>query len=273
MTIEQRIQQGDFDGALALLAGELRAATPDAGQLLMAFNLEVRLQRFEAAQATMQRLLAQAPELAGPLGILARNARAEALATARLVDPRLAAQRSGIGPPPPHAMLYVKAAVHHAQRDHAGAFAALRDAQAKSPAMPGTMTWRNGRTARFADLADSDDLTGTTLPCYAGDSLLDVSYSQLRSISFLEPRTSFDVMWMPAELVPVTGSPAVVKVPSYYPGTGVASDPTTRTGQMTSWNHDRGYAQAIGQRDFKLITPQGGASMVGLLQVQRIEFG
>ncbi|MEO8701297.1 MAG: type VI secretion system accessory protein TagJ [Kofleriaceae bacterium] len=271
MTAEDRMQQGDFEGALGILVAQ-NAAQPDPGQLLMQFSLEVRLQRFAAADQTIRRIVQLAPEVAGPMQSFAANARAEAAATARMTDPSLAGRRAGIGMPPPHALAYVKAAVHHAQGDHAGVVAALAEAKPLTPATPGTFTWRSGRTARFASLVDSDDLTGPILPCYERDTVLDLAYTQLRSITFGEMKTSFDVMWIPAQIVPVEGNPMIVKVPAYHVGTGVAREASLRSGQMTMWNHDRGYAEAIGQRDFAMLTAEGGKSMVGILQVGKIEF-
>jgi len=272
MTIEQRMQDGDFEGALALLHEQTAGPSPDPGLLLMRFNLEVRVQRFDAAERSIRRVIELAPQVAAPMNAFARNARAEAAATARMTNPTAASRRSGVGAPPPFALAYVKAAVLHAQRDHAGAAAALAAAKPMTPAMPGTLTWRNGRTARFADLVDSDDLTGPILPCYEGETVLDLAYSQLRSVTFLDGSTSFDTMWIPAEIVPATGDPLRARVPAYHVGTGVADDPTVRTGQMTLWDHAHGYAQAIGQRDLKLLNGDGGMSMVGILQVRRIEF-
>jgi protein involved in temperature-dependent protein secretion len=269
MTIDQRMQQGDWEGALALVTQETSGPSPDPGQLLVAFNLEVRLQRFDAAAATMRRLLAIAPQVAEPMSALGRTARAEAAATARTGDPAAAGKRAALGVPPPHAFAFVKAAVCHAQQDHAGAAAAL--AEAHSPAVAGTLTWRSGKTARFVDLVDSDDLTGPILPCYDADKVLDLPYSQLRSVTFLDGKMSFDVMWIPAEITPVTGKPFAVKVPAFYIGTGVAQMPMVRTGQTTMWDRAHGYAEAIGQRDLKVATAEGGNLMVGILQIRRIE--
>jgi protein involved in temperature-dependent protein secretion len=272
MAIEDLIEQGDFEGALALLRQEIAGPQPDPEQLLTTFKLEVRLQRFDAADATMRRLIQLHPQVAEPMGALARTARAEAAATARLVDPAAAGRRGALGVPPPYALAYVKAAVLHAQKDYAGAKAAIAEAKAQTPPTAGTMTWRNGRTARFTDITDSDDLTGANLPCYDGDKVLDLPYSQIKSVAFLDPRISFDVMWIPVELASADGKAFRLRVPAYYAGSGVAEEAHVRTGQMTMWKHDHGYAEGLGQRDFKLSTADGGLSIVGVLQVRRIDF-
>jgi hypothetical protein len=41
---------------------------------------------------------------------------------------------------------------------------------------------------------------------------------------------------------------------------------------MTTWVRDHGYAQGLGQRDFKVVMEGGGVSMVGILQIRRIDF-
>jgi hypothetical protein len=65
MSIEQSIEQGEFEAALALLGQSTAGPQPDPGQVLMTFNMEVRLQRFAAAEATMRRLISLAPQVAG----------------------------------------------------------------------------------------------------------------------------------------------------------------------------------------------------------------
>lgn len=271
MTIEQSIDQGEFETALAQLTQATAGPQPDPGQILMMFSMEVRLQRFQAAEATMRRLLSVAPQIAPVMERYGLAARAEATATARLTDPAVASQRKALGAPPPYALAYVKAAVLHAQKDYAGAAAALAEAKPLTPPTTGTLTWANGRTARFTDLTDSDDLTGPNLPCYDGPTLLDVPYTQLRSVSFLDCKTSFDVMWMPAEVTTVAGKKLSLRVPSYYTGTGKGDMGMVRTGQMTSWQRDHGYAQGVGQRDFKVTMADGGTSMVGMLQVVKLD--
>jgi protein involved in temperature-dependent protein secretion len=272
MTVDELINQGDLEGALALLREQTAGPQPNPEHLLTAFRVEVRLQRFEGAEGWMRRLIESQPAAAQAMGALLRTARAEAKAAARLVDPAVAGKRAALGAPPPHGLVFVKAAVLHAQKDYAGAAAALAEAKGSTPAVAGTLTWIDGRKARFVDLTDSDDLTGPILPGYEGDTVLDLPYSQLRSVSFLDPRTNFDLMWIPAEVVPAAGQPLRVRVPAFYPGSGKAAIPEVRSGQMTTWERAHGYAQGFGQRDFKVSMQDGGVSMVGIWQILRIDF-
>ncbi len=272
MNTDQQIAQGDFQGALT----ELRRVTShdgaDPAQLLSRFNLEVRLQEFDAAETTMQRLCAAAPQVAPVMGGFGLAARAERLATERLTNPTLATKRATVGLPPPHALAYVKMAFHHAQRDYANAALALAEAKSLTPRTAGTLTRTSGHTQPFVHITDTDELTGGTLPCYEGQSLLDLAYSDIKSISFGEAKTSFDVMWRPAEVFLVTGQVLRVRIPAFYPGSGRAEMPPLRIGQMTSWARDKGYAEGMGQRDLALSMPDGSSSIVGFLGIASMTF-
>jgi protein involved in temperature-dependent protein secretion len=271
MSADQLIEQGDYKGAL----DELRQATSnpqaDPAQLLSRFSMEVRLQEFDAAENTMKRLCAAAPDAASVMSQLGLAARAERLAIQRQSDAALAGKRATVGIPPPHAIALVKLAIAHAQHDQATAKAALEEVRAMTPATSGTIVRKNGATLRFTKITDTDDLTGASLPCYEGPQLLDISYSELRSVTFSEPKTSFDVMWPRAEVVLVTGEVLRVRVPALYPGSGCAEESHLRTGRETTWTRDKGYAEGHGQRDLSLTTAEGN-SIVGLLSIASMTF-
>ncbi len=271
MQAEQLIEQGDFKGALDVLRQTTSGANVDPGQLLMRFGLEVRVQEFDAAAATMDRLCTAAPDVAPQIRPLGLAAQAERVAIERLSNPTLAGKRSTVGMPPPHAVALIKVAVIHAQGDKEGAKAALAEAKGLTPATSGTVVRKNGSTFRFTNVVDSDELTLSTLPVYEGAQVLDLAYTEIRSIQFLEPKTSYDVMWPRAEIMMVTGELLRVRVPALYPGSGIADESFVRTGQMTTWSYDRGYAEGHGQRDLKFTTADGNP-VVGLLGIASITF-
>ncbi|NUP10071.1 MAG: thioredoxin domain-containing protein [Polyangiaceae bacterium] len=272
MSVEEAIEKGDFRQALTSLEHETSASEVEPSRLLMRFNIEVRLQRFDAAQATMRRLVMAAPEVAAPMSAFAAAAHAEELATRRRHDPACAGRGAALGLPPPHLLALAKAWACHANGNAHEAKAALAEAATLTPATSGTITRVGGGTQRFSAISDSDELTGATLPVYDGAKLLDLPFSELSSIAFLAPKTSFDVMWSAADIEMVDGTRLRGRIPSFYAGTGVADDGSVRTGQVTTWQHDRGYAEALGQRDWSVTLAEGGHTMVGILGVQRIDF-
>lgn len=58
MNSDQLIEQGDFKGALEQLREATSGAQAEPPLLLSRFSMEVRLQQFDAAESTMQRLCA-----------------------------------------------------------------------------------------------------------------------------------------------------------------------------------------------------------------------
>jgi len=271
MNADQLVERGDFEGALEVLRQSTSGARAEPPALLSQFSMEVRLQQFDAAENTMKRLCEAAPETAVIMNQLAAAARAERIAVQRLSDPTLAGKRSAPGLPPPYSLALVKASLLHAQGDNAGAKEAIAEAQATTPPISGTVVQKNGSTIRFNKITDTDDLTGATLPVYEGSQVLDIGYSEIHSINFENPRTSFDVMWPRAEITLVTGEVLRVRVPALYAGSGRAGEKELRTGQMTMWSRDKGYAEGIGQRDIALTTAQSN-TIVGLLSIASITF-
>lgn len=271
-TLEALLTTGDLEEGLRLVRAQLTANPSDAGLLLTAFSLQVRLHLFDEADAGLQRLLALAPQAAQGLSAYGRYARAEKARLARLTDPQLAGARSALLPPPPHLLSYSAAAVQHAQGHREAAAAALAEAEASRPRTPGTLTQTSGRSTRFVDLVDPDALTGATFPCFGGDALLDVPFSQLRVARFPRGSTALDSLWLPAELVLADGQLAHVRVPSLYPGSGVSPHAGARAGRSTLFFYDAGYAVGAGQRDLELIDEDGGKILVGILSVARLDF-
>lgn len=269
MSVEADLERGELESGLQRLRQE---ASSDPGRLLMAYQLELRTHRFDDAARTLSRIVQLDPRFAPAAKELELSANAERLRLARATDATVAGKRSALAPPPPFALELVRAAVSHARGDAAGTKDALASAEAHRPKTPGTLTWTDGRTKTFTDLVDTDDLTGATLPCFEAGQILDVPFVEIRSIVFSEPRTSFDSLWAPAEVTTRTGDRLHVRIPALYVGAGVHAEPSVRLGTMTTWDHDRGYAIASGQRDFKLSTSDGGMSMVGLRQIARIDF-
>jgi protein involved in temperature-dependent protein secretion len=160
----------------------------------------------------------------------------------------------------------------HASGDATMAAQAIREAEAMTARSPGVLTWSNGRQARFTHLADSDELTGSTVPCFVGEHVVDFAYDELRSITLDPGGASFDWLWMPADIeFAKKEAPLFGRIPALYSGAGIHPSKPVRTGQMTSWNRDHGYAIGEGQRDLYVHTEQG-MMIVGLRQVKRIAF-
>ncbi|MDY7232968.1 type VI secretion system accessory protein TagJ [Hyalangium rubrum] len=271
-TVEQLIQKGDFVGALRALEAELQAQ-PAPEKYLLVFNLRTRLEDYDGALAALEQVVRLMPDFAEGAGFLRDCAEAERLRTLRGKDAALAGARKMLGGmPPPASMRLAQAAVFHAQGRYAEAARTLTEAKEAGPAVSGTLTRTNGAVVRFTDLTDSDELTGRHLPCFEGRTLLDVPYSELREVRFAPPRSFMESAWLPALLVPRSGEPVPLRVFTFYAGTGRHESEQVRMGGMTFWEHGHGYAEGVGQRDFKVTHEDGTTGLVGVLQVAQIVF-
>lgn len=270
--VEQHIAEGGFQEALQLLEAELSRA-PSGNRLLMAFNVRVRLEDYEGALRALDEMVKLEPGVSEAATFLEHCARLERLHSLRRKDAGLASERGALQEPQPFSRAYLQAAVFHAKGEYSDAARALAEGTGSAPRVSGTLTRTNGARVRFSDLTDTDDLTGPHLPCFKDGTVLDLPFSELRSIQFARPNSSMDFVWVPALFETPDGRKHETRVPSLYPGTGLHGSAPVRKGEMTVWHHDpHGYAVAFGQRDFKLTHEDGGMGMVGLLQVARLDF-
>ncbi len=99
MSLDSLLQDGNFVEALTLLEN-----AQDPGHKLRAFQLQVRTQRFQDAQRTIEQLLWQTPQIAQQLSEFRSAAQAEATATARLTDASVAGRRASLTLPPVHSL-------------------------------------------------------------------------------------------------------------------------------------------------------------------------
>ncbi len=266
MTVEQAIEQGDFVGALSLLDAQLRAA-PAPGQHFLAFELKALLEDFAGAEAQLAELELLEPDSAGVVIEFRKSLAGATARAARRVDPEQAGRRAALATPPPHSHLYVEAATLHARREHAAAAQVLAEARRRTPPLAGSLTFLDGPVMPFLDITDSDDLTGPHLECVGSIGLLDVPLHSITAIEFLRARGYQDVLWKPARITDAQGQ-RNVRVFSLYTGSGLHDEAMVRTGEVTIWDHDCGYALGLGLRDLKL----DGQTMVGIHRVQRIDF-
>ena len=88
--------------------------------------------------------------------------------------------------------------------------------------------------------------------------MLDLPYSELRSVSFLGGKMSFDVMWIPTEIVTVDGKTLMVRVPAYHPGTGTLGDTTGADRADDDLGARAWLCRGAGQRDLKASMEEEG---------------
>ncbi|HEY3450438.1 MAG TPA: type VI secretion system accessory protein TagJ [Myxococcales bacterium] len=270
MTFDEAMQHGEVRQAAEEIERDLAGDRVPA-KLFMLFQLKAVLEDFGPAQAALDEIRRLQPHTAPLLDELARCLAADRERVGRRHTPELAEHRHGVGAPAPFQLALVKAAVLFAQKDKAGAAAAVAEARTLAPKVPGTLTPRAGEPVRFLDLSDSDDLLGPVLETVGPQGVVDLPFCQLRSVKLRLVNGFQDSLWIPAEVELADGRSIGTRLPAQYTGSGNHGLPAVRLGNATMWDREGGLAVGFGQRDLRLTTT-AGETVVGLRQVARIDF-
>jgi protein involved in temperature-dependent protein secretion len=272
MTLEDAIQQGDYQSAIELLDAELKAST-DPGKLFMSVELKCFLQDFDGAITDLERLAQDVSydNLLKEFRPVIANAQTWCHRQTIAEFPN---QRASICTLPDYSMLFDDALRLHAAADHSLAKTRLDQAKPLVPKAGGELQFWEGNSLSFADLWDADDLTGPHLVCSHPQALLDIPFAQISEVEFL-PVPGFQyTLWKPCIVRTQNGDETRVHVFSYYVDTGKHEFEHIRKLRMTQFERDTGYCVGYGQRDWQVTGEdnEGSISLVGIHGVQKITF-
>lgn len=270
MTFDEAMQKGELLAAVGEVERDLQAGRVPA-KLFILFQLKAVLEDFAGARLALDEIRRLQPSTAPLLDDLGCCLEADRQRASRRRDPEAAGKRVNIGTPPKFQLSLVKAGVHFAQGDKSGAASAARDAREQAPRVPGILTPRSGERIRFRDLSDSDDLVGPVLEAISPKGALEIPFCQIAKLKFRGLHGFQDTLWIPADVTTTDGHVLPTRIPAQYVGSGKHAIPAVRLGNVTTWDRESGVTVAFGQRDLRFTTEQGEA-MVGIRQVQRIDF-
>jgi protein involved in temperature-dependent protein secretion len=272
MTLDDALKQGDYRSAVAILDAELKT-TPDPGKLFMSVELKGFLEDFDGALKELQELDRQLPGrgVLEEFGHVLVNGRTWCQ---RQTVPGFRAPRAVLGEEfPGYSKACAEAIDLHSCGEYARAQQVLEQARSQAPQVPGELIFVQGGTKVFADLRDADDLTGPHLVCSHPKALLDIPFACIAELEFFPKRGYQDMLWKPARVRTWGGDEAVVRVYSYYVGTGGHGIAPIRQLRATYCDHRLGYSVGFGQRDWKFLAGDDGSmSLVGIHRVGRIVF-
>lgn len=124
----------------------------------------------------------------------------------------------------------------------------------------------------FAGICDYDDLLGSVLEVYAGETYLWLPIDHIRRLEVTPPKHLLDLLFVPATLEDVNGAEASVHLPTTYEGSYASGDGQLAIGQKTDWDEVPGVGyRGIGQRLFFCATEEETRE-VSLLEVRSLEF-
>ncbi|HLY58230.1 MAG TPA: type VI secretion system accessory protein TagJ [Stellaceae bacterium] len=138
----------------------------------------------------------------------------------------------------------------------------LRDAAFdEAPAVAGSC---DGQA--FEWIADADQRLGPLLEAIVDGRYFWVPFSRLKRLDIEKPEDLRDQVWMPAHFTWANGGEAYGFIPTRYPGSAAASDPTLALSRRTEWQERGDWYLGLGQR--MLATDAGE---VAIMDLRRLE--
>ncbi len=259
MLAEDRLREGDLEGALHQLQDQVRKEPANAALRVFLFQLLTLLGQWKRALNQ----LGVAGELdTGTLAMV--QTYREALRCEVLRDEVFAGKRLPLifGQPEEWLALLLEAQRLLAQ----GATEQARDvtghALAAAPTSSGTID-----DVPFDWIMDGDSRLGPILEAIVNGRYYWIPFQRITSVQFEKPADLRDLVWTPAYFTWANGGESVGLVPTRYPASESSQDPQIRMARKTEWLETApGFYVGQGQR--MLVTNSGDYL---LMDVRRIE--
>jgi type VI secretion system protein ImpE len=255
MLAEQRVREGDLEGALHELQNQVRKEPATARHRVFLFQLLSLLGQWERALNQLN----VAGELdAGNLAMV--QTYREALRCEVLRTEIFAGRRSPLLFGQPEEWLAHQLEAQRLVARGAGEQArALRErALEAAPTTPGTIDG-----VPFAWIMDGDSRLGPVLEAIVNGRYYWIPFQHLRSVTIEKPEDLRDLVWMPAHFIWANGGETVGLIPTRYPGSEASTDPEVRRGRRTEWLEQPGGAY-VGQGQRMFFTDGGEFALMDL---------
>jgi type VI secretion system protein ImpE len=124
----------------------------------------------------------------------------------------------------------------------------------------------NGAT--FEDFCDTDGFLSYVLEVIVHDRYIWVPFESIAELSVDQPRTLFDLLWIPAHLVTWEHLDLMCYLPVLYPESFIEEDERIRLGRTTEWRKvGDSLLKGVGQHVY-----QAGDEDIALLEIREMTF-
>jgi type VI secretion system protein ImpE len=259
MTPEEHVRAGRLVEALAALQAEVKKRPSDP-------KLRIFLFQILAVQGQWDRALTQLQVVSDldPAAVQMHHTYREILQCEALRREVFAGRRAPLifGEPAEWMALLLQAVQLEAQGKFDEGRLLRERAFEEAPATTGTI---DGKP--FAWIADADTRLGPMLEAIVNGKYYWIPFARLAEIKIEKPIDLRDVAWMPAVLTFTTGGESVAFVPTRYPGSEAAVDPSIVMARSTAWSEPApGVHHGLGQR--LLATDEGEFPLMDVREVK-----
>lgn len=254
---DERLADGDVDGALQAITQDVRARPDDAAARLYLASLLSVLEQWDRALSQFKALGTLSPEARVMAGVYAEAALAEQTRTKTF---------AGEQDPPPAVSAApwfeeLLGALHaETTGDPATAQAKRTAAFDAAPDTPGTL---DGEA--FAWIGDGDVRFGPCLEVIVGGRYGLLPFDSIARLRIEAPRDLRDLVWAPATLTLAGGQTAAALLPVRYPGAGQDADGAVRLAKTTHFSEDPDGPRGRGQHVF--VTDAGEKDLLSVRDI------
>jgi type VI secretion system protein ImpE len=275
---EQNARAGKLGEALADLQAQVKKAPSDPRLRVFLFQLLAVSGQYERALTQLEvagELDPETMEMVRAYRAVVPCERLRASVFAGDLTPLL------FGEPSPWMALLLQAVRHTGRGEFAEARALRERAFEEAPPTPGTLVVRRagaggaedksedkaaGDEQPFQWIADADGRLGPMVEAIVNGRYYWIPFARIKELAFEAPADLRDLAWTPALLTFTNGGETVAFIPTRYPGSETATDPSLVMARSTVWNEREAETfLGLGQRVF---TTDAGEH--GLMDVRRI---
>jgi type VI secretion system protein ImpE len=241
MSAEEKLRDGDLQGAVAELQDQIRQHPEDSRYRIFLFQLLSILGQWERALNQLRVLENLAKATWSMVQMYTAAIHCEVLRN-EIFSGR---QTPLIFGEPPAWMASLVEALRLTADDRHGQAAELRH-WAFDQADPSSGTIND---QSFGWIAEADSRLGPVLEIIINGRYYWAPFQQIRLIKISPPEDLRDLVWMPARFAWINGGEAVGLIPTRYPGTERAEDTALQMAKTTQWRQVfDGVYHGLGQR-------------------------
>jgi len=260
MDAKDLIRAGRLAEARKQLTEEVKAAPEDSGKRTLLFQVLSFCGEWDRAARHLDVIVSQDTKSETGVQIYKNIIQAE---KERSEVSKLARRPSFLPKTPPYTERYFDALEKLSRHDIEGAAAAFDEIGAVHPAISGTI---NGTS--FEGFEDTDSCLALFLEGIVHDRYVWIPVGAIREILISEPKTLFDLLWIPAHVTTQEGLSIGCYLNVLYPDSCAHEDDRLRLGRMTDWLALGGpFAKGVGQHVFQI-----GGEDVAILEIREVLF-
>jgi type VI secretion system protein ImpE len=261
LSIDEQLEAGDLDGAIAALNEEVRKNPTDTARRSALAELLCIAGNFERADRLLDAVQHQDMTVAVGVALFRQLIRAEEARQLFYSECRLP---EFLAPPSDDDQLYLRALVALKDNDRAQAAALLAEAETKRAPLSGRVDG-----AAFDDMRDLDDVAASHLDVLTSTGkFFWVPLRSVESIILHRPERRRDLLWRRATLSVASGPDGEIFLPTIYTTIDKSGSALPRLGRQTDFiGGDGEPTRGVGLRSFIF-----GDEAHSILEIAKVEF-